>query len=45
MLYTTPYPNDPLNVAAIEDFYRLSHEPGIGRQVFPGVMDSLCSLA
>lgn len=45
MLYTTPYPNDPLSVADIEDFYRFSHEPGIPRQLFPGGIDSLGSLA
>lgn len=45
MLCSIPYPNDPLNVADIEDFYRFSIELGIPRQLFPGVIDSLGSLA
>lgn len=45
MLCIVLYPDNPLSVAGIQDFYRCSHEVGIPRQVFTGIIDSLGSLA
>lgn len=45
MLCIILYPDNPLSVASIQDFYRCSHEVGIPRQVFTGIIDSLGSLA